>query len=234
MTAVLRRLSAYPAGPYYPNVKTAVPVLAILALSWIPLPGGAQQAGAVEGFLSLRAEPARKWVSRYPGKGASLELVDPVPAVVYLTGDLPVAEPSDTPVSMVQEGRHFVPGALAVRTGTVVRFPNRDPFYHNVFSYAGPRFDLGRYPSGESREVVFDEPGVVPVYCEIHEFMRAVVLVTDHRFHAVVGEDGRFRIDRVPPGDYRLHGYHPDLGATEASVSVTENGTTRVTLELGG
>jgi hypothetical protein len=126
-----------------------------------------------------------------------------------------------------------VPAALAVRTGTVVRFPNADPYYHNVFSYSGPRFDLGRYAPGESREVVLDEPGIVRTYCEIHEFMRAVVVVTDHGFHAVVGDDGRFSITGVPPGSYTLRSYHPDLGTTETPVTVQGGATATVTLELG-
>jgi plastocyanin len=121
--------------------------------------------------------------------------MDPVPAVVYLQGDLPAAPPLDSAVSIRQSGSHFVPAALAVPTGTLVRFPNADPYYHNVFSYSGPRFDLGRYPPGESRQVRFDQAGVVRVFCEVHDFMRAVVVVTDHGFAAVVGQDGVFRLD---------------------------------------
>jgi hypothetical protein len=116
----------------------------------------------------------------------------------------------------------------------VVRFPNADPFFHNVFSYSGPRFDLGRYPSGQSREVLFDRPGIVRTYCEIHEFMRGVVLVTDHGFHAVAGEDGAFRIAGIPPGRYTVRAYHPDFGAVEVPVTVTAGATVSVSLELGG
>jgi len=72
-----------------------------------------------------------------------------------------------------------MPAAMVVPVGTTVRFPNQDTFFHNVFSYSGPaRFDLGRYPRGESKDVRFDEAGIVKVYCEVHEFMRAVVVVT--------------------------------------------------------
>ena len=81
--------------------------------------------------------------------------------------------------------------------------------------------------------MVFDEPGIVRAYCEIHEFMRAVILVTDHGFHAVVGDDGGFRIGGVPPGSYTLRAYHPDLGTAETPVSITMGGTATVSLELG-
>jgi plastocyanin len=156
-----------------------------------------------------------------------------VPAVVYLEGALPRAPSADT-ATMTQEGGRFLPGALAVRSGTVVRFPNADPFFHNVFSYSGPRFDLGRYPPGESREVLFDRPGIVRTFCEIHEFMRAVVLVTDHGFHAVVDDDGRFRITGVPPGRYTLRAYHPDFGSAEVPISIAPGETSVASLVLGG
>ena len=195
---------------------------------------GGQQSGAIEGTLSLRLGPPRRWASRYPGAGPTSAKVHPVPAVVYLLGDFPEEDPVTAVRDIVQRDGVFMPGALAVRAGTVVRFPNEDPYVHNVFSYADPRFDLGRYPQGESREVVFDAAGIVRVYCEIHEYMRVVVLVTEHSFHDVVSEDGTFRIAGVPPGEYTLTAYHPDLGSLEERVVVPAGGTARVLLELGG
>ena len=71
------------------------------------------------------------------------------------------------------------------------------------------------------------------VFCEVHDFMRAVIVVTDHPFHAVVGEDGAFRMDGVPPGEYRLVAYQPDLGLAEEPVVVEEGETARLRLDLG-
>ena len=212
---------------------------ALFVLTLIPAPGIAppllgQEAGVIEGTLSLRLGPPRRWASRYPGAGPTSAKVHPVPAVVYLLGDFAEEDPVTAVRDIAQRGGVFLPGALAVRAGTVVRFPNEDPYVHNVFSYADPRFDLGRYPAGESREVVFDAAGIVRVYCEIHEYMRAVVLVTEHSFHDVVSEDGTFRIAGVPPGEYTLAAYHPDVGSLEERVTVSEGGTVRVALQLGG
>ncbi len=208
-------------------VLTLIPAISITS----PLVG--QEAGVIEGTLLLRLGAQRRWASRYPGAGPTSAKVHPVPAVVYLLGDFPEEGPVTAVRDIVQRDGLFLPGALVVRAGTVVRFPNEDPYFHNVFSYADPRFDLGRYPEGESREVLFDAPGIVRVYCEIHEFMRAVVLVTEHSFHDVVSEDGTFRIEGVPPGEYTLAAYHPDLGALEERIVVPGGGTARVALELG-
>ena len=209
-------------------------VLTLIPATSLARPLRGQEAGVIEGTLSLRLGPQKRWASRYPGAGPASAKVHPVPAVVYLLGDFPVEEPVTAFRNIAQRGGVFTPGALVVRAGTTVGFPNEDSYVHNVFSYADPRFDLGRYPQGESREVLFDEPGIVRIYCEIHEFMRAVVLVTEHSFHDVVSEEGTFRIEGIPPGAYTLAAYHPDLGTLEERVVVPEGGTARVALQLGG
>ena len=106
-----------------------------------------------------------------------------------------------------------------------LQFPNSDRVYHNVFSLSKPRrFDLGRYPRGQSRSVRFDQPGVVRVFCEIHSHMSAFILVFAHRFFAVTGSDGTFRIPGIPPGTYTVSVWHPVLAAEPRSVTVPEVG----------
>ena len=115
------------------------------------------------------------------------------------------AAPSPTRAVLDQRNETFVPPVLAVTVGSTVDFPNSDKVYHNVFSLSKTRrFDLGRYPRGQSRSVVFDRPGVVRVFCEIHSHMSAFILVFAHRFFAVTDAEGRYRIDGVPAGSYTL------------------------------
>ena len=166
--------------------------------------------------------------------------MQPVAAVVYLTGPglsagaRPVGPASASVVDLVQRDTAFAPSAIAVTTGTLVRFPNADPFFHNVYSYSpNARFDLGRYPEGASRQVVFDEPGIARVFCEVHEFMRAVVVVTDNPYHAVVAADGSFRLEGVPPGEHTFVAYHPDLGEVRQRLVVGSGELVRLELALG-
>jgi len=135
------------------------------------------------------------------------EAVDRRRSVVYLeSAPQPAFEaPSPGRAVLDQRNETFVPPLLAVTVGSTVEFPNSDRVYHNVFSLSKPRrFDLGRYPRGQSRSVVFDRPGVVRVFCEIHSHMSAYVLVFAHRFFAVSDAEGRYRLDGVPPGSYTL------------------------------
>jgi hypothetical protein len=134
---------------------------------------------------------------------------------------------------MAQEDTAFVPSLLVVPPGTTVSFPNMDPFFHNVFSYSrAQRFDLGRYPQGEAKEVRFDEPGIVKVYCEVHESMRSAIVVLDNPFYTVIGEDGSFELAGVPPGEYTLVVWHADHDVVETTVVVLEGKVTEVRVEL--
>lgn len=195
-------------------------------------PASAQQA-SISGTVTLEPPPApRRTANRYPGSPTTTRLAQHLPAVVYLRGTVPGSSGGGT-VEMAQRDTSFVPSGLTVTVGTTVSFPNQDPFFHNVFSYSGAKeFDLGRYPEGQTKEVHFDRPGVVELFCEVHDFMRGLVVVTENPYHAVVADDGTFSIGGVPPGEYTLVAWHPEHDEVERSVTVSDGSTTRVEVEL--
>ena len=79
---------------------------------------------------------------------------------------------------VAQKDKKFSQATLAVKVGDSIVFKNEDPFAHNVFSLSDPKtFDLGSYPKGQSKTVVFDKPGTVEVECAIHPDMKIVVEV---------------------------------------------------------
>ena len=117
---------------------------------------------------------------------------------------------------MAHRHKTFVPHVLALRTGSKVRFPNLDPFFHNAFSnYDGQTFDIGLHAPGSAREVTFHRAGVVRLFCNIHPTMSAVIVVLDTPWFAVSDAQGMFQIADTPPGEYRLKVFHeralPDL-----------------------
>ncbi len=131
--------------------------------------------------------------------------------VVWLTpaeGAVPVQLtqlPEQRP-SLTQKNKAFVPHLLVVQVGTVVDFPNHDPFFHNVFSlFEGKRFDLGLYEAGATRHVRFDRPGVCYIFCNIHPEMSAVVVVLDTPYYGVTDRKGMIAISGVPQGRYTMH-----------------------------
>ncbi len=113
------------------------------------------------------------------------------------------------PPRVRQKNKRFDPHLLVVPIGTVVEFPNLDPFFHNVFSlFEGKRFDLGLYEAGTTRSVHFNKPGICYIFCNIHPEMSAVVVVLDTPYFGVSGRNGEIRIPDVPPGRYELHIWH--------------------------
>lgn len=194
-----------------------------------------QAAGTIEGRVVLKALPPKRVATRYAGSGPGAGgRVQEIPAVVYLRGDaLKASAPPATRARMAQRDTTFVPALVVITAGSSVEFPNRDPFFHNVFSYSKTkRFDLGRYPDPEAKTVTFDRPGIVNVFCEIHRSMRGVILVLDNPYFATVAADGSFRIAGVPPGKYELVAWHPDRGERKQPVTVPAAGTVRVNASL--
>jgi plastocyanin len=132
-----------------------------------------------------------------------------VPAVVWLeplagTPALPFV--SHEPYTLMQKNRMFIPHLQVIPVGAIVKFPNADPFFHNVFSlYDGKRFDLGLYEAGSSKSVTFSREGVSYIFCNIHPEMSAVVLALPTPLFAIADTNDSLVLRNVPPGDYKLH-----------------------------
>src|SRR5580700_9605353 len=140
---------------------------------------------------------------------------DAVLAATSPSGSAPVA-PEQIP-QMVQRNKSFQPRILVVPAGSMVEFPNRDPFFHNVFSlFEGKRFDLGLYEAGTTRMVRFDRPGISYIFCNIHPEMSAVVITIATPFYAISSGDGLLSLAGVPYGRYILHIWSEGMGPENA------------------
>jgi len=188
-------------------------------------------AGAtVEGTVTLPPDPpAPAATPRYPISASyTIGPPDPPAAVVYLEGDSPAAPASR--VELAQRHYQFAPGLLPVRRGTLIAFPNLDDEYHSVFSYSKAKhFDLGRYHRDEApAELSFDQPGVVRLYCEIHDHMRGAILVLDTPYFVKTDPEGRYRLERLPAGRHLLKAWLDDGTVREREVELHEGGSVRV------
>lgn len=197
----------------------------------------ARGQSAIEGRVLLPVPEAPSAPPpRYAGQVGEIGPADPPSAVVYLEGPFPSAATNGTPPSaeLWQREMQFHPALLPVRVGTVVAFPNGDGFYHNVFSYSKPkRFDLGRYRKEDNPPVrVFDKPGVVKLYCEIHQHMRGVILVLDTPFFTRTATNGDYRLESLPVGRYQLKAWADDRRVVAKPVELTVGQTNRVDFDL--
>jgi plastocyanin len=153
------------------------------------------------------------------------------PIVVYLTGFRQPPLAGATIIS--QKNKVFIPSLRVIVAGQSVQFTNDDPVVHNVFSTSAARsFDLGKPGPQQTREVDFPTPGLVDVYCNIHEAMFANVLVLPNRAFAIVDEKGHFIIRDVPPGHYPLHAWGRNIEPFEVEVTVVEGKPARQDMVL--
>jgi plastocyanin len=155
--------------------------------------------------------------------------------VVYVDQpvDAPVP-PSKTPPVVTQRNVSFDPHVLAVAVGTRVSWPNADEIYHNIFSMSDAKsFDLGFYDKGATKDITFDKPGRVDVYCSIHAKMHCIVLVLPSAFFAKVNANGKYTIANLPAGTYRIRAWQERLPSQEKEITVPEVGQVRLDFTLG-
>jgi len=221
--------------------KLAVVLIAVAALVCL-LPPHAIVRGARNGAIAGRVElrrvasaERRPTVAELGTPSASLDVSDRLTSVVYLdSAPRGAFEQVETPRAVMdQRGERFVPHVLAITTGTIVDFPNSDRIYHNVFSLSKVRtFDLGRYAAGHSKPVRFDRAGVVRVFCDIHSHMNAFILVFSHPFYSLTDNDGRYRIDNVPPGTYNVIAWNEGSSSDARPVVVPDGGVAELDFTL--
>jgi plastocyanin len=201
--------------------------------------GDAQgSTGTVTGSVKLTAAKTTPLaVSPYGQRG-----VAPRPAareaeiknvIVYVQGLKPSAPPPAERARVTQRGEQFLPQVTAMTAGSTVDFPNDDPFFHNVFSLSKAKtFDLGRYPSGTSRSEVFNQAGVVKVFCHLHSHMTALIMVFDHPWFAIPSDSGAFSLPPVPVGELTLVAWHERIGERRERVMVAPGATVRMSFTL--
>jgi plastocyanin len=194
----------------------------------------ASAQATIEGRVELaKTSAAPVMIKRYEivTKGGVLAPKPPL-AVVYLEGSFSKRN-SAAETKMLQKDLSFVPALLPIQTGTRVSFPNLDDTYHNIFSFSpAKRFDLGRYRPDERPipSVLFDTPGLVTVRCDIHEHMRALILVLDTPHFVMSDGEGHFRLSGLPAGRYTLKAWLSSKTTLERPVELASGSTLRVSL----
>lgn len=142
----------------------------------------------------------------------------------------------DDEVLLDQVGCIYAPAVVAARADQTVTIRNSDQTLHNV--RVSPRlnrgFNLGQPIRGMESRRSFPEPELgIPVRCDIHGWMHASIHVLDHGFFALSGEDGSFELPDLPAGEYAIEAWHPTLGTSTQTVTVSGGGSAEIAFEFG-
>ena len=169
-------------------------------------------AGTIEGKVS---------------SGNSVVYVDSIPGKTF---------PASTKDPLIdQKGLKFNPTVLVVQQGTTVDFQNDDTVQHNVFwpSISGNKkegHNLGTWPKGEKRSFKFDQPGVVPLLCNVHPEMAGYIIVSPTPYFAETDAGGNFKIENIPDGKYNIVAWHEGMKTQTKPVDVAGTGKVEFTL----
>ena len=157
-------------------------------------------------------------------------------SVVYVEAVAGKTFPAPTEKPVVdQKGLMFQPHLLVVEQGTTVEFLNSDKVAHNVFwiSISGNKklgHNLGTWPQGEKKSFKFDNPGSVPLLCNVHPEMSAYIVVVPTPYFATSDKSGNYKIDNVPDGSYTVTAWHEGAKNSSKPVTVAGDGKADFTL----
>jgi plastocyanin len=136
-------------------------------------------------------------------------VADAVVSAVPLDHAQPAVAPG-TGIQIEQKDQEFRPYVTAIQVGSTVNFPNHDTVQHHIYSLSKPkRFEIPLYKSGASEAVVFDQPGIITIGCNIHDWMLAYIVVLPTPFFTQTDATGAAALPPLPPGRYRLEIWHP-------------------------
>ena len=207
--------------------------LGVVSLAW----GGANLSGKVilSGLapkpkpISMAAEPGcAKMYSTPPttedvivGQGGALKNV-----VVYISAGAPdeTATPSQ-PVVVMQKGCRFTPHVVALQVNQELQVVNQDATSHNIHPLptSNREWNKAQPPGTPALSESFARPEIIPVKCNIHNWMRAYFAVLKTSHYSVTGDDGSFTLPNLPSGKYTLTAWHETFGTQTQDITITGN-----------
>ncbi len=235
------------------TTKFLIPVLVgaagvALALSQSPAAAEGADTGSVHGTIEFRGKaPRRKPLARdtdphckkFPKLSEEIVVHEGKLRDVHVrikTGTAGDHRAPASPVVINQNECMYSPRVFGMMAGQKVVIKNRDPTYHNVRGAKEKRtlWNLGQ--PANAADIVRENLGkageVITLHCDVHPWMRAYAVITDHPFFDVTAADGAFALDRVPTGTYTLEAWHPKLGLKSKKITIRAGKTTSVSLQF--
>ena len=192
-----------------------------------PEPQAADEGATLSGRVKIKGEiPKRrkiptnadpKCAAMHPGDLMSDDYsIDPAGNVQYALiyvkeglGDQKFALPK-TPVIVEQKGCRFEPHVMGIMVGQELLFRNQDDLMHivHVTPKGNREFGFSQAKKGEERPKTFAAKETIRLFCDVHPWMEAWIMVLDHPLHATTAADGKFKLKGLPPGKYTIEAWH--------------------------
>ena len=118
------------------------------------------------------------------------------------------------PINIVAENCKFLPDVSIIRQGETFKVDNLDAVMHNSQVYQKERGKILLnipIPAEEVSEgkITFKKKyKIMQMICGMHEFMQTWGYRVQNPYYSQTKIDGNFKIDNVPPGEYKLTAWH--------------------------
>ena len=135
-----------------------------------------------------------------------------------------------------KKGCAFKPWAQVVRPGPIIIRNSDAGVLHNINAreligvekgrvVKKTLFNFGQPDPGDIKDKIKPRrSSYIGINCEAHNFMFGFIMAPTHPYAVVVGEDGSYSIDNIPPGKYTLKAWHPRYGVKKAKITVAAKG----------
>jgi hypothetical protein len=145
-------------------------------------------------------------------------------------------EPKGGAYLIDQKGCRFTPWAQVVQRGPITIRNSDQGVLHNINTremigvekgrvVKRTMFNFGQPDPGEiQQDIKPRRSAFIAMNCEAHNFMFGFMMAPLHPYAVVVGEDGSYSLDGVPPGKYTLKAWHPRFGIKKAKITVEAGG----------
>lgn len=181
--------------------------------------------------------------------------------VVVMLEDVPQGKPfAFTPPTIEAKDCRFLPFVSPMRDKQDVVVMNMDPVMHDIQAYEtshlGPRIlfntplpmnphhprlagvdaEYHKHLPGEPiKQTIHMTKGrrIFVMQCGFHAYMESWGMAVENPYYAVTGQGGTFTISDVPPGEYTLVAWHPQVGTIlEQKITVTAKGKASASFEF--
>jgi hypothetical protein len=139
---------------------------------------------------------------------------------------------------VVSKDCEFFPFVNIVQYHGALRIKNDDPLIHNSQLYQSEKgnviLNVPMPPNSDETYTIAFEKGkrVYQMICGMHEYMQTWGFAVDNPYYARVDDQGRFTIDKIPPGRYHVIAWHPHIQMIEREMMVPANGDINLNFEF--
>ncbi len=208
--------------------------------------GDVSNGGSISGTIKLKGDaPAAKMLKvdkdqatcghdSIPSEALILSADNGIKnAVISITDITSGKKFSDEKVEVDQKKCIFIPHVTLAPKGKEVDLLNSDDVMHNLHSYSmkNTAFNEGVTGGGKLPKT-FEYAETIKVTCDVHTWMTSWLIVQDNPYYVLSDENGSYKIDNIPAGDYTLQVWQESLGKTTQKVSVKAGENTEANFDL--